>query len=139
MNHPNWGRLSRKCSRAWSGPCRRGVFFQAKDGNVREAARVSWWAVAPGDRWPAVALGPPSLTAALPDESIPLDYPTLQYPAEAPPVFFGHYWLWGEPAPLADNVACLDYSVARGGPLLAYRWRGEGSLRRGHFLWVSAT
>ncbi|MEA5446684.1 metallophosphoesterase [Gammaproteobacteria bacterium AB-CW1] len=114
-----------------------GVSFRDKDGNHRTEARVAWWQVAPGDRWPAVAMGPPSLTAALPDEAIPAHYPVLQYPAEAPPVFFGHYWLWGEPSSLATNVACLDYSVAKGGQLVAYRWAGEQRLQRAHFVAVA--
>lgn len=29
------------------------------------------------------------------------------------PVFVGHYWMSGEPAPLNEHVACLDYSVAK--------------------------
>ena len=38
------------------------------------------------------------------------------YPATAKPVFAGHYWLSApRPAILAANVACLDYSVAKGG------------------------
>ena len=36
------------------------------------------------------------------------------------PVFLGHYWMEGDPAPLATNIACLDYSVAKpGGKLVA--------------------
>ncbi|MDQ2068995.1 metallophosphoesterase [Natronospira bacteriovora] len=112
------------------------AFFHDKDGHLRREARVCWWDVAPGHRWPAVAMGPPSLKKALPDEVIPEDYPRLRYPAEAPPVFFGHYWLWGEPSPLAENVACLDYSVAKGGQLVAYRWAGEQRLQRAHFVAV---
>lgn len=49
------------------------------------------------------------------------------------PVFVGHYWLTGSVAPLHDKVACLDYSGARGGPLVAYRWRGEDVLGREGF------
>jgi hypothetical protein len=55
------------------------------------------------------------------------------YPAGAPPVFFGHYWLDAPaPAPLAPNVVCLDYSVAKGGFLCAYRWE-EGPIARERF------
>ena len=32
----------------------------------------------------------------------------------------------GKPLPLAENIACLDYSVGKpGGKLVAYRWDGE--------------
>ncbi len=46
-----------------------------------------------------------------------------RYPADAPPVFFGHYWFHGVPRPLGPggNAVCLDYSCGRGGPLMAYR------------------
>jgi hypothetical protein len=29
---------------------------------------------------------------------------------------------------LGDKLACLDYSVAKNGPLVAYRWEGEEKL-----------
>jgi len=115
-----------------------GRSFNDKEGNERHEARVTWWDASPGDHWRAIALGPPEMVDALPDTSIPLDYPALKYPGEAPPVFFGHYWLRGEPAPLAENIACLDYSVAKDGHLVAYRWDGERQLRREHFVAVSA-
>ena len=56
---------------------------------------------------------------------------------DQPPVFLGHYWLTGEPTPLEQHVACLDYSVAmRGGKLVAYRWNGEQELREDAFVSV---
>ena len=56
---------------------------------------------------------------------LPLEQSVLEaavpYPAIAKPVFIGHYWLTGEkPELLAPNVACLDWSVAKGGFLCAY-------------------
>ncbi|MDP1798413.1 MAG: hypothetical protein Q8K78_13055, partial [Planctomycetaceae bacterium] len=58
------------------------------------------------------------------------------YPTDTAPVFFGHYWLRAEqPAILATNVACLDYSVAKHGFLCAYRWQGERTLSNDHFVW----
>jgi hypothetical protein len=45
-----------------------------------------------------------------------------------PPVFFGHYWFSGEPEPLTPTAVCLDYSVAKGGKLVCYRWDGERTL-----------
>jgi hypothetical protein len=42
-----------------------------------------------------------------------------------------------EPALLASNIACLDYSVAKPGCwLTAYRWDGEQVLERDRFAWV---
>lgn len=58
------------------------------------------------------------------------------YPASAAPVFFGHYSLPRDatPHPLASNAACLDYSVWKGGPLVAYRWDGERELSADKFI-----
>jgi hypothetical protein len=40
------------------------------------------------------------------------------------------------PAPLSPRVACVDYSVARGGPLTAYRFDGESELMAEKFVTV---
>ena len=42
-----------------------------------------------------------------------------------PPVIFGHYWFTGNPAVISPSFACVDYSAAKDGPLVAYRWDGE--------------
>jgi hypothetical protein len=43
----------------------------------------------------------------------------------------------GEPAILAPNIACLDYSVAKpGGKLVAYRFDGEQTLSNDKLVWV---
>ena len=57
-------------------------------------------------------------------------------PADAPPVFFGHYWLTGAPTLLSPTTACVDYSIAKGGRLVAYRWNGEPELNGKNFCWV---
>jgi hypothetical protein len=50
------------------------------------------------------------------------------------PVFIGHYWMQGTPAIMADKVACLDWSAAGNGPLVAYRWDGESNLSNDKFV-----
>jgi hypothetical protein len=57
----------------------------------------------------------------LPDSGLPRDFRYI----DNKPVFFGHYWLNGSPELTAPNAACLDFSVARGGFLTAYRWSGK--------------
>ena len=60
------------------------------------------------------------------------------YPTTAKPVFVGHYWLSARRTKvLADNVVSVDYSVAKGGFLCAYRWNGEQKLRNENFVWVA--
>jgi hypothetical protein len=49
-------------------------------------------------------------------------------PIVGAPVFIGHYWMQGTPQILSPKVACLDYSAASTGPLVAYRWNGESEL-----------
>ena len=43
------------------------------------------------------------------------------YTAEKP-VFFGHYWLKGNPEIENKSAICLDYSVAKHGKLVAYQF-----------------
>ena len=50
------------------------------------------------------------------------------------PVIFGHYWRTGELRRHAQP-ACVDYSVAAGGNLVAYRWNdGDTELSSDRFL-----
>ncbi len=49
---------------------------------------------------------------------------------------FGHYWFKGKPKPIKKNIACLDYSVAKGGKLVAYRYNGEQELQNSNFIYL---
>ena len=51
-------------------------------------------------------------------------------------VFFGHYWLKGELSLYQKNICCLDYSVANGGKLVAYRFNEENKLDEKHLIYV---
>ena len=55
------------------------------------------------------------------------------------PVFVGHYWMDGDPAPIVSNVACLDYSAVKYGRLVAYRMDSEAELSPDKFVWVDVT
>ena len=59
------------------------------------------------------------------------------YPVTGKPVFFGHYWLHGEPVIQRNNVCCLDYSIGKKDKLVAYRFDGESELRENKFEWVN--
>lgn len=92
-----------------------------KDGHRRTLARVRWYRPAAGETVSSYALPyfPELSPAPLPAKVVAEARP---YPPAAPPVFFGHYWLTDPaPAALAPNVYCLDYSVAAGGFLCAFR------------------
>lgn len=58
---------------------------------------------------------------------------TFDIYTETKPVFFGHYWLSGDPAIQHEYAACLDYSVAAKGKLVCYRWHGETQLSNENF------
>jgi len=61
-----------------------------------------------------------------------------RYPINSVPIFVGHYWLPDrlDRAPRAPDVAILDYRVAEGGCLTAYRWDGEQVLEPSRFVVV---
>jgi hypothetical protein len=108
--------------------------FTDKDGTRRIRVRLAWW-MAPPTSWSDATLPPNIITGSLADKAVPSEL-GMGYSLESPPVLFGHYWFSGQPTPLAPNTACLDYSVANGGKLCAYRWSGESTLSKRNFLYV---
>ena len=116
-------------------PLPTGHHFNDKDGNPRHDIRVRWWDQS-ADTYKKAFLGPESALTQIPGDEIHGDH-LIEYSHDAPPVFLGHYWMEGEPEPLAANIACTDYSVAKaGGKLAAYRWDGETGLDKGKYVTV---
>jgi len=112
-----------------------GESLQDKDGHVRTEVRVRWWDTEATD-YRGAALVDASQRAALPSTALPTD--ALIGYSDEKPLFIGHYWMEGEPAPLTAKLACLDYSAGHGGALCAYRWQGESLLRAEQFCCVGA-
>jgi hypothetical protein len=112
------------------------VSFQDKDGHVRSEIRTRWYLPPQGHTYRTYALQSDEIACDLGlDEAVVAA--ADPYPTTAKPVFVGHYWLSAQrPEVLADNVACLDYSVAKGGFLCAYRWNGEQRLNNKNFVWA---
>lgn len=54
---------------------------------------------------------------------------------EGSPIFVGHHWLNGHPVIEGPKLACLDWSVAKDGPLVCYRWDGEQELSNDKLVW----
>jgi hypothetical protein len=98
--------------------------FTDKDGHPRSEARLKWWTSSDLAVSQRLEFGGAELSAAQLAELDLLPQPPA-HPAPDKPVFVGHYWLKGEPGPLSERVVCVDYSVAKGGKLAAYRWSGE--------------
>lgn len=114
-------------------PLPEGNSITDRDGVTRHHMRVRWWDNSI-TRYRDAYLGPENVTTQIPDDDIRGDH-MVEYSHADVPVFIGHYWLNGIPRPLAPNIACLDYSVARpGGKLAAYRWDGEQKLNPSKFI-----
>ena len=116
-----------------------GLKFRDKDGNERTRTRVRWWVDPAKADFGSISLQKLDRSVGaspLPNESRNRFF----YREDERPVFFGHYWLKGEPALLRSNVCCLDYSIASpendGGRLACYRFDGEARLDESKFVWV---
>jgi hypothetical protein len=109
-----------------------GISFKDKGGKVRHEVRVRWWQddIA---TYRKAAIGPPGDMAMIPDVPLPAEWRAHLY--AGPPVIFGHYWFTGTPAVISPKFACVDYSAAKDGPLVAYRWDGETSLSSEKLEW----
>jgi hypothetical protein len=113
-----------------------GKFFIDKDGHKRLQVRTRWWHKQACTYRDAAMVDQETLQK-IPERSFPTSNSLYGYPEEAVPVFFGHYWLTGRPIPQRDNIACLDYSVAKPeGRLCAYRYEGEKKLCASRFVTV---
>lgn len=103
-----------------------GINFADKYKTIRTRSRIKWWHNS--DKLSERLAAPPSVIQAVMDWERAGGQPAGDMPGkfvhENVPTFVGHYWLTGTPNPLSDTVACLDYSVARNGPLVAYRFDG---------------
>jgi hypothetical protein len=107
-----------------------GAHFRDKDGNIRSEIRTQWWNPLL-TTYRDACIGPDR--ADMPRDAIP-DVAILPEPDR--PTFIGHYWLPAD-APLrprSRRVACVDYSVANQGPLVAYRFDGEQELTSDKFV-----
>jgi hypothetical protein len=112
-----------------------GLFFTDKDGTKRTEIRIKWWEDPSKMTYKSISVEP---IEKLPEQPIKLsNLKSLDfYRGDDKKVFFGHYWLKGQPSLYKDNICCLDYSIAKGGKLVAYRLNGEGILDSRNFTYV---
>ena len=112
-----------------------GLNFKDKDGTVRTEIRVKWWedplkssykklSVVSIDKLPNLLIPKSKLSSS------------YYYNETDKPIFFGHYWLNGKPLLYRNNICCLDYSVAKQGHLVAYRFNGEKKLNNKNLIYV---
>lgn len=127
-------------SRATRGPSLLlpdNISMTGSDGYTRRTFRVKFWVKTPGVL-ADVQFQPDPLPGDL--QSRPLtDEQKAYIPYYGPeqrPLFIGHYWQSGQPGPIVDNIACLDYSAVKNGRLMAYRMNNEKVLSADNFVWV---
>jgi hypothetical protein len=107
--------------------------FHDKDGHKRNRVRTRWWD-SEATTYRKAAMLDSKARNELPDDPIPA-HVRIGHDGGTP-IFIGHYWANGVPTLLSDKVACVDYSIAKGGKLVAYRWEGEALLNQKKFHWV---
>lgn len=112
-----------------------GQFFTDKDQPRRSDIRIKWWEDPQKMTYQSVCVHPVPDLLETPIKTS--DLSSLSYYSEKEkPVFFGHYWLIGQPTIFRHNICCLDYSIAKEGKLVAYRFDGEQELEEGKIVWV---
>jgi len=111
------------------------LHFHDKDGTKRNKIRIKWWENPEQMTYKALSIIPMD---DLPEEPILEEEQQSNsfYDANERPVFFGHYWLRGKPSLYRENICCLDYSVAKRGRLVAFRFNGEEKLQIGSLEFV---
>ncbi|OYU57351.1 MAG: phosphoesterase [Chitinophagaceae bacterium BSSC1] len=112
-----------------------GLSFTDKDGELRKEIRIKWWEDPSKTSYKDISIEP---LDSLPDTSVDTSFlkNTNFYAEDKKPVFFGHYWLKGNPSINRNNICCLDYSVAKEGKLVAYRFDGEQVLSNEKLVYV---
>jgi len=111
-----------------------GHSFIDHSGIRRTEVRTRWWLETPRSYRQAALVG--ESQEDVPDHPLPPDYEGK--PVVGSPVFVGHYWMRGTPRVETPKLACLDWSAAKDGPLVAYRWDGEDILHAGNLVWTGA-
>ena len=107
-----------------------GHTLNDKYGHPRSNVRIQWWK-ADASTYRELAIWPDEDRERLP--AIPLGHDARSPYDNSKPVFFGHYWMRGAQKAQTSMMACVDYSAADDGPLVAYRWDGEPELTNENF------
>jgi len=112
-----------------------GYSFYDKDGTERSEIRIKWWEDPSAMTYRSISVEPLENLPNTPIEGSVISAQAY-YPGDQKPVFFGHYWLKGQPSLQRANACCLDYSVAKGGNLVAYRLDAEEKLSENSIVFV---
>ena len=108
-----------------------GAGFYDKGGQWRRHARIAWWEPEPRNLGEALLFQSPPEGLDIGARYRNPDHPA--YREDAVPVFFGHYWRSGAIELQRPNAVCLDYSIGKGGRLVAYRHVYDLAIRPDRF------
>lgn len=112
-----------------------GYEIRTKDGKIRNKIRIKWWAsIKNSNTYNDISV---ETIDNLPNIIIDKLILSNNYGKTEKPVFFGHYWLDGKPSLFNDNICCLDYSIAKKGELVAYRYNFENKLSNEKFISIA--
>lgn len=103
--------------KGWEISLPEGYAFFHKDNNERTHIRTRWWQEDKTD-YRSLSIGIKD-TSVLPNIDIPGD--AMPGYDNQKPLFIGHYWMQGTPSLQSKTIACLDWSVAKNGPMVGYR------------------
>jgi hypothetical protein len=112
-----------------------GIYFTDKGGENRNEFRIKWWENPSEMTYKSISVEQIENLPELPILASEFELKDF-YSSEEKIVFFGHYWLTGAPSFYKKNICCLDYSVAKGGKLVSYRFDGEKELDENKFVFV---
>ena len=103
-----------------------GHTFFDKDGIERKECRVKWWQPIENriNNSDILMMCPIEYGNELIEDHKGYNYNSNKI------VFFGHYWLKGNPTIENENAICLDYSVAKKGHLVAFKSEYIDSLKK---------
>jgi len=113
-----------------------GIKVTTQEGHVRSTFRTKFWAHK-AQTYGDLLFQPDPIPVEISALPISQDHRAkmVLYGEDEPPLFVGHYWLKGNPKPITNNIACLDYSAVKYGRLVAYRMDGEQELKAENFVW----
>lgn len=111
-----------------------GQYVEDKEGIRHDDLRIARWRYG-AKRLNEVALVPSGLNHRFDDIELAGVIELIE--PKGAPTFIGHHWFSGQPLIESPKLACLDWSAAKDGPLVAYRWDGEDELSSDKLIWVS--
>ena len=124
-HEPTWKTARETLTTGVEHPLPEGSFVSDKEGHRHPNLRVAVWRHE-ATKLRDIAIIPGGELSLVGDLDIPGHLPLTEVTGS--PILFGHYWFSGTPVIESPKVACLDWSAAAKGPLVAYRWDGETEL-----------